>query len=226
MLRRARSYRVHVLAFAALLTGALSTAPSGGDDETPPNLIQQENRKPGSLDWQLTRVKIDRLEKSTGFRSSLIEGYCSHQSVQAGDTLHIMVSTTPPARFKSEVFRTGYYGGRGARLMTTLGPLQGKAQPVPPSARGASASASGRRRRRSRSRPIGPAAFTWAGSPPCRRRTPTPTGRVTSSSSSATTARPTSCSSAATTPGRPTTAGPTTIRSTPTPRATRARGVT
>src|SRR5262245_13197219 len=132
MLRRARSYRVHVLAFAALLTGALSTAPSGGDDETPPNLIQQENRKPGSLDWQLTRVKIDRLEKSTGFRSSLIEGYCSHQSVQAGDTMQIMVSTTPAARFKIEVFRTGYYGGRGARLLTTLGPFQGQPQPVPP----------------------------------------------------------------------------------------------
>src|SRR5262245_28337930 len=120
MLRRARSYRhrlLGMLAFATLLAGTLSTAPSAGDDKTPANLIQQENRKPGSLDWQLTRVKIDRLEKAAGFRSSLIEGYCSHQSVQAGDTLQIMVSTTPPARFQIEVFRTGYYGGCGARLV-------------------------------------------------------------------------------------------------------------
>src|SRR5207253_2317944 len=66
------------------------------------------------------------------FRSPWIEGYCSHQSVQVGDTLKIMVSTTPAARFHIEIFRTGYYGGRGARLLTTLGPFQGKAQPVPP----------------------------------------------------------------------------------------------
>ncbi len=93
------------------------------------NLIEKENRRPGSLDWQLTRVRLD---KTTGFRSPFIEGYCSHQSVQAGDTLRIMVSTTPAARFKIEVFRTGYYGGRGARLLNPLGPLQGKAEPVPP----------------------------------------------------------------------------------------------
>src|SRR5437879_12835266 len=42
-----------------------------------------------------------------------------------------MVSTTPAARFHIEIFRTGYYGGRGARLMTTLGPFDGKPQPVP-----------------------------------------------------------------------------------------------
>jgi hypothetical protein len=102
------------------------------DQATPaarPNIIEEENRKPGSLDWQLTRVRLD---KTGGFRSPWIEGYCSHQSVQAGDTLSIMVSTQPAARFRIEIFRTGYYGGRGARLMTTLGPFQGKPQPVPP----------------------------------------------------------------------------------------------
>ena len=50
----------------------------------------------------------------------------------AGETLDIMVSTDPPAKFRIEIFRTGYYGGRGARLMTTLGPFQGTAQPIPP----------------------------------------------------------------------------------------------
>ena len=50
----------------------------------------------------------------------------------AGETLDIMVSTDPPAKFNIEIFRTGYYGGRGARLMTTLGPLQGTPQPIPP----------------------------------------------------------------------------------------------
>jgi len=34
------------------------------------NSVQAENRKPGALDWQLTNV---RLEKTTGFRSRVIE---------------------------------------------------------------------------------------------------------------------------------------------------------
>lgn len=67
----------------------------------------------------------------SGFRAPAIEGYCSRQSVLAGETLDIMVSTAPAAKFSIEIFRTGYYGGRGARLMTVLGPLNGKKQPEP-----------------------------------------------------------------------------------------------
>jgi hypothetical protein len=94
----------------------------------PANLIQQENAKEGSTNWQLTRVRVD---KSDGCRSLPIEGYCSKQSVAAGEKLQIMVSTTPAEKFQLEIFRTGYYGGRGARLMKTLGPLEGKTQPTP-----------------------------------------------------------------------------------------------
>jgi hypothetical protein len=93
-----------------------------------PNLIRRENAREGATDWQLTRVRVDG---SNGFRSAAIEGYCSRQSVEAGEKLQIMVSTEPAARFKLEIFRTGYYAGRGARLMATLGPFQGKPQPVP-----------------------------------------------------------------------------------------------
>lgn len=89
--------------------------------------IVQENRMPGATDWQLTRVRVDQ----DGFRSPWIEGYCSRQSVMAGETIDIMVSTDPPQPFQIEVFRMGYYGGRGARLMRTIGPLQGITQPTP-----------------------------------------------------------------------------------------------
>jgi hypothetical protein len=61
----------------------------------------------------------------------MIEGYCSRQSVVTGESIDIMVSTRPIARFMIEIFRTGYYGGKGARLMTKLGPFQGKKQPDP-----------------------------------------------------------------------------------------------
>jgi hypothetical protein len=90
-------------------------------------LIADENRRPGA-DWQLSRVRLD---KAQGVRAAAVEVYCSRQSVAAGETLDIFVSTSPAARFKLEVFRTGYYGGKGARLMTTLGPFDGRPQPVP-----------------------------------------------------------------------------------------------
>jgi hypothetical protein len=91
-------------------------------------MVEKENEKPGADDWQLTRVRLD---KRDGFRSPWIEGYCSRQSVSAGESLDIMVSTDPPQEFIVEIFRTGYYGGKGARLMTTLGPFPGKALPMP-----------------------------------------------------------------------------------------------
>jgi hypothetical protein len=92
-----------------------------------PDLIQKENQLPGSNNWQLTRVRTHR----NTIRSPQIEGYCSRQSVSAGEKLDIMVSTDPVSEFKIEIFRTGYYGGAGARLMATLGPFPGVKQPTP-----------------------------------------------------------------------------------------------
>ena len=42
-----------------------------------------------------------------------------------------MVSADPPVPYQIEIFRMGYYGGRGARLMHTIGPLDGATQAVP-----------------------------------------------------------------------------------------------
>ena len=98
---------------------------------TPPrrqaSLIRQENRREGARDWQLTRVRVDK----DGFRCPWIEGYCSRQSVAAGESIDIKVSTNPASAFGIEIFRMGYYGGRGARLMQVLGPFQGEIQPTP-----------------------------------------------------------------------------------------------
>ncbi len=93
----------------------------------PLNRIQLENKQLGALDWQLTRVRVDK----DGFRSRWIEGYCSKQSVKSGESIEVMVSTEPASPFHIEFFRLGYYGGRGARLMKQLGPFVGAAQPVP-----------------------------------------------------------------------------------------------
>lgn len=105
--------------------GGSNSASSSGEGR--PDLIARENARSGALDWQLTRVRAD----GPGFRSPWIEGYCSKQSVRAGESIDVMVSTRPARNFRVEIFRMGYYGGRGARLIHQLGPLQGLEQPIP-----------------------------------------------------------------------------------------------
>ncbi|GEM_PF-2106819 len=95
---------------AAITTGGAVIGAQGAEAEVQPQLISQENLKEGSRDWQLTRVRLD---EPNGFRNSDIEGYCSKQSVRAGEIIDIMVSVKPAADFVIEIFRTGYYAGRG-----------------------------------------------------------------------------------------------------------------
>ncbi len=100
-----------------------------------PSIIERENVKEGARNWQLTRARTQVAKgglPGEAYRSPWIEGFCSKQSVSTGDEIEFFVSTNPPARFVVEVFRSGYYGGRGARSMTTLGPFAGSKQPDPP----------------------------------------------------------------------------------------------
>ena len=78
----------------------------GGAD---PSLIQEENVWAGTGLW--------RLPQAPG-RS--IEGYASQVSVTAGDELELHVQTDPVAPYRVEVFRLGWYGGAGGRLLACL----------------------------------------------------------------------------------------------------------
>ncbi|MCA8987594.1 MAG: hypothetical protein KDA78_08140 [Planctomycetaceae bacterium] len=91
------------------------------------NRIHEENEKPGTTDWQLTRVMVNK----GSYRTSLIEGYCDRQSVAAGETLSICVSTDPARQYALDIYRLGYYGGTGGRHMLHVGPLLGETQPIP-----------------------------------------------------------------------------------------------
>lgn len=121
----------------------LGQNPSAGSTSSPqrrsrqsgPNLIQVENANPGTRDWQLTKTrqlpgKINKILNNG--RCPWIEGYCSANSVRAGEKLRVMVSTNPVSDFKLEIFRTGYYNGDGARLMKRFDSLKGITQPDPP----------------------------------------------------------------------------------------------
>jgi hypothetical protein len=93
-----------------------------------PDLIRAENEKPGTADWMLANTRV---APATKYRSPWIEGYCSRTSIRARESLAIMVSTDPPSPFVIDVYRLGYYGGKGGRHMARLGPFKGKAQPEP-----------------------------------------------------------------------------------------------
>src|SRR5262245_57415946 len=92
-------------------------------------MIPTENEKSGTFDWMLSKTGVD---PTTRYRCPWIEGFCSRTSVQAGETLEIKVSCNPASPFTLDLYRMGYYGGTGARLMASLGPFPGRPQPDPP----------------------------------------------------------------------------------------------
>src|SRR5207342_2940257 len=49
-----------------------------------------------------------------------IEGYASEISVLPGENVHLHVGTNDGYRYRIEVYRLGWYGGQGARLLTCL----------------------------------------------------------------------------------------------------------
>jgi hypothetical protein len=71
------------------------------------NPIQQENALPGTSSWG-----------NGDWTDSPIEGYASETSVAPGDMLHLHVSS--PGDYRVEIFRLGWYGGVGGRLVACL----------------------------------------------------------------------------------------------------------
>ena len=94
----------------------------------PHHLICEENEKQGTTDWLLTNARVDPAAK---YRCPWIEGYCSRTSIRHGETIEFMVSTNPPSPFLLDVYRLGYYGGKGGRHVSGFGPVNGKSQPDP-----------------------------------------------------------------------------------------------
>jgi hypothetical protein len=94
--------------------------------------IASENNLPGTTDW-LIKVKFDTcpLPDHRFCRRSQIEGYCSHTSARAGDTVNFFVSTAPASKFAMQIYRMGYYQGKGGNLKKDVGILQGNVQVEP-----------------------------------------------------------------------------------------------
>ncbi|MFO0918891.1 MAG: DUF6605 domain-containing protein [Planctomycetaceae bacterium] len=112
----------------AALGAATTRGNSAQADQPAANAIQAENRKQGTTDWQLTYVRTDPKQSR---RSRLIEGYCSHTSIDAGESLTLFLSAEPANDVYVDVYRMGYYGGTGGRFITRLGPFAVSPQPEP-----------------------------------------------------------------------------------------------
>jgi hypothetical protein len=85
------------------------------------NAIQIENSKSGTPGWN---------DFSSDLTPDAISGYGSKISVNHGDSIDFYVTTTA-ASVSIDIFRTGYYGGVGARQVASLGSFPGVHQPMP-----------------------------------------------------------------------------------------------
>jgi hypothetical protein len=84
------------------------------------NPIQIENAKAGTSGWQLSNPATNRE----------IEGYASLTSVNIGGNINFSVSTSNSS-FNIEIFRTGWYGGIGARRLMTVSNVAGVRRSTP-----------------------------------------------------------------------------------------------
>lgn len=84
------------------------------------NPIVVENMKPGDPSWKLTNAA----------QNHEIEGYASATSVNRGDTIKFFVNTIDSS-YTLAIYRMGWYGGAGARLLAPPVTLSGIQQPAP-----------------------------------------------------------------------------------------------
>ncbi len=76
------------------------------------NPIQKENALKGTTDWLIPTAQD---------ATTQIQGYAGAESAAAGQSLTFFISTQiPQDPYRVDVYRLGWYGGAGARLMTTL----------------------------------------------------------------------------------------------------------
>ncbi len=80
--------------------------------------VALENQHLGTTDWMLD-PKADK---------TIIEGYAGVASAQPNDVVPLYISTAIPLEYSLDVYRMGWYGGTGARLMLSAFHLQGMPQ--------------------------------------------------------------------------------------------------
>jgi hypothetical protein len=114
------------LTVAGFVVSASQGAPQNATGAATPsaqsarNPIPAENRRAGTTAWRLTKPGTDAAGE--------IKGYASAVSLNKGGRITFYVSVNPRQAYTIDVYRMGWYKGRGGRLMRHVGPLQGARQ--------------------------------------------------------------------------------------------------
>ncbi len=93
-----------------------------GQSCTSGNAVVLENCYPGNTPWNV--------RNTAQISAGGIEGYATAQSINKGDSLPIKVNAANGATFNIEIYRSGYYGGAGARLFSVIRNVPAVSQPA------------------------------------------------------------------------------------------------
>ena len=110
--------------------GNLNTASTSTDNSVTFTFVSPvvlENQQPGSGNWSM--FPLGQPADDVGKQ---IKGYASATSVNLGESITFYVTVNPAQQYTMDVYRMGWYQGLGGRLMQSIGPLQGLAQPACP----------------------------------------------------------------------------------------------
>jgi hypothetical protein len=92
------------------------------------NPTAQENRQPGSNKWQLGLAGF-QIATDPGQQ---IAGYASATSANKGESITFHITVTPVQTYTIDIYRVGWYNGRGGRLLQHVDAQAGVHQPVCP----------------------------------------------------------------------------------------------
>jgi hypothetical protein len=115
--RISRKHFIGLVAGSIAGASAVSSAKGAWKGDNP---ITVENAKAGTANWRPTNQAENRE----------IEGYANRTSVGAGQSISFFVNTAS-ASYTVEIYRIGWYGGLGGRLMRTSGVRTGIKQTIP-----------------------------------------------------------------------------------------------
>src|SRR5207302_1081810 len=89
------------------------------------NPIVAENQQSGSSAWRISGPQADDV-------TGQIKGYASATSVSQNQSIDLYVTVNPAQTYAIDVYRIGWYGGLGSRLMLHVGAVNGVPQPACP----------------------------------------------------------------------------------------------
>lgn len=84
------------------------------------NAIVLENQKAGTTAWKITDLATNE-----------IAGYGDATSINKGQALNLKISLAQAGQYSVDVYRLGYYGGTGGRLIASVIGLDGMTQTYP-----------------------------------------------------------------------------------------------